>query len=60
MSVSGHGFYTNFNNGMSSKNRAEVENLDCSTTVKAYIAANLELEHSLAYLVEELEKAGKI
>ena len=58
MSVSGHGFYTNFNNGMSSKNRAEVENLDCSTTVKAYIAANLELEHSLAYLVEELEKAG--
>lgn len=58
MSVSGHGFYTNFNNGMSSKNRSEVENLDYSTTVKAYIAANLELEHALAYLVDELEKAG--
>ena len=58
MSVSGHGFYTNFNNGMSMKNRSEVENLDYSTTVQAYLAANLELEHALAYLVDELEKAG--
>lgn len=58
MSVSGHGFYTNFNNGMSMKNRAEVENLDYSTTVQAYLAANMELEHALAYLVDELEKAG--
>lgn len=58
MSVSGHGFYTNFNNGMSMKNRSEVENLDYSTTVQAYLAANMELEHALAYLVDELEKAG--
>lgn len=58
MSVSGHGFYTNFNNGMSMKNRAEVENLDYSTTVQAYLAANMELEHALAYLVDELKKAG--
>lgn len=58
MSVSGHGFYTNFNNGMSMKNREEVENLDYSTTVQAYLAANLELEHALSYLVAELEKAG--
>lgn len=58
MSVSGHGFYTNFNNGMSMKNRAEVENLDYSTTVQAYLAANMELEHALSYLVNELEKAG--
>ena len=58
MSVSGHGFYTNFNNGMSMKNRAEVENLDYSTTVQAYLAANMELEHALSYLVDELEKAG--
>lgn len=58
MSVSGHGFYTNFNNSMSMKNRSYVESLDYSTTVKAYIAANLELEHALAYLVDELEKAG--
>lgn len=58
MSVSGHGFYTNFNNGMSMKNRAEVENLDYSTTVQAYLAANMELEHALAYLVDELEKVG--
>ena len=58
MSVSGHGFYTNFNNGMSMKNRSEVENLDYSTTVQAYLAANMELEHALSYLVDELEKAG--
>ena len=58
MSVSGHGFYANFNNSMSMKNRSYVEELDFSTTVKAYIAANLELEHALTYLVGELEKAG--
>lgn len=58
MSVSGHGFYTNFNNGMSTKNRSEVEDLDYSTTVKAYLAANLELEHALTYLIGELEAAG--
>ena len=58
MSVSGHGFYTNFNNSMSMKNRSDVEELDYSTTVKAYIAANLELEHAMAYLVDELEKSG--
>ncbi len=58
MSVSGHGFYTDFDNAMSEKNRSYVEELDYSTTVKAYIAANLELEHALTYLVNELEKAG--
>lgn len=58
MTVSGHGFYTGFNHAMSSKNREFVENLPYSTTVQSYIAANLELEHALSFLVSELEKAG--
>ncbi|MBQ7875102.1 MAG: sulfatase-like hydrolase/transferase [Oscillospiraceae bacterium] len=58
MSVSGHGFYTDFNQPMASKNYDYVKDLDYSTTVKSYIAANLEFEFAMAYLVEELEKAG--
>lgn len=58
MTVSGHGFYTGFDHAMAAKNRELVENLDYSTTVKSYIAANLELEHALSFLVEELEQAG--
>lgn len=58
MTVSGHGFYTGFNHAMASKNRELVEELEYSTTVKSYIAANLELEHALSFLVSELEHAG--
>ncbi len=58
MTVSGHGFYTGFNHAMASRNREAVEHLDYSTTVQSYIAANLELEHALSFLVSELEKAG--
>ncbi len=58
MTVSGHGFYADFNQAMSTKNKAAVEELPYSTTVKSYIAANLELEYALSYLVEELEKSG--
>lgn len=58
MTVSGHGFYTGFDHAMAAKNRELVENLDYSTTVQSYIAANLELEHALSFLVEELEQAG--
>ena len=35
-------------------------NLDCSDAMKAYIACNYELEKAMNYLVEELEKAGKL
>lgn len=60
MSVSGHNPYTNnpSANAMSAKNWDEVKDLPYSNTVKAYIAANLELEHALTYLVTTLEKAG--
>lgn len=58
MSVSGHGFYTDFNHPIASKNYQYVKDLDYSATVQSYIAANLEFEFAMAYLVEELEKAG--
>ena len=58
MSVSGHGFYTGFQNAMSEKNYDEVKDMDYSETVQAYFAANYELEHALSYLVGELEHTG--
>lgn len=59
MTVSGHQLYTYEGNSMASKNREYVEDLDYSDSVKAYLAANLELEFALEYLMEELEAAGK-
>ena len=58
MSVSGHSSYSYDANAMSRKHWSEVENLPYSEDVKAYIAANLEFEASLTYLVDQLEKAG--
>ena len=58
MTVSGHATYLFQNNAMSRKNQQYVEDLDFSEPVKAYLACNMELEHSMAYLLEELEKKG--
>lgn len=59
MTVSGHGLYNNMGgNAMSTKNFHLTEGLDYSDTVKAYLAAQLELEHAMTYLVERLEQAG--
>ncbi len=58
MSVSGHNPYSTGGNAMSKKNWDRVQNLNCSDTLKAYYAANLELEDALAYLVEKLEEKG--
>lgn len=58
MSVSGHSDYAKDMNAMSKKHWDEVQDLDYSDTVKAYFAAQLELEAALTYLVDELEKAG--
>ncbi len=57
MTFSGHYQY-NWDNTMSAKNREDVEHLDYSEPVKAYIACNLELEYALQYLMERLEEAG--
>lgn len=59
MTVSGHANYNNYGgNAMTTKNFHLVEDLDYSDTVKSYLACNLELEHAMASLVSQLEKAG--
>ena len=58
MTVSGHCRYNQLGNKMSGKNYELVKDLDTSEGVKCYIAANLELEHAMAHLVQQLEEAG--
>ncbi len=58
MTVSGHSNYNRWENYMSDIHWDRVADLDYSSTVKGYLAANMELEDSLTYLVAELEKAG--
>ncbi len=60
MTVSGHMVYDFTGNSQSIKNKDVVANLDCSEEMKAYIACNYELEKAMTYLLEELEKAGKL
>ena len=58
MSVSGHCNYSWSANDMSAKNREAVSGLDYPETVLAYIAAQLELEYALEYIIDALEEAG--
>lgn len=59
MSVSGHANW-GWGNAMSGKNReaAVAAYPNASQPVQGYIAANLELEYALTYLLEQLEDAG--
>ena len=57
MSVSGHNGYTRGENAMARKNWDTVQG-DWTEPVHGYLAANVELENAMAYLVGELEKAG--
>ena len=56
MSVSGHGIYGLDMNDMSRKHWNEVKDLPYSDDVKAYLAANIELDKALEYLIKQLEK----
>lgn len=58
MTVSGHGEYSY--NTISERNAELVEHLDYSDEVKGYLAANIELDRAMEYLLDELEKAGKL
>lgn len=60
MTISGHLQYTFAENAMSRKNQDAVAQLPYSEKAKAYIACNVELDKALEYLIEELEKAGKL
>ena len=58
MSVSGHNGYSVSANAMAKKNWDRVKDLDYSDEVKGYLAANMELEDALTYLINELEEKG--
>ncbi len=58
MSVSGHSGYSTEANAMAKKHWDRVKDLPYSDDVKGYLAANLELEDALTYLVTELENKG--
>ncbi len=60
MTVSGHMFYDFGGNQMASKNAAFVKDLSYSDAVKAYLATQIELDRAMAYLLEHLERAGKL
>lgn len=58
LTVSGHGGYSYSGNAMAEKNKAYVEGLSLSEEAASYLAANMELEHALSYLLEKLEEKG--
>lgn len=64
MTYSGHLPYTYEDNPIAEKNREEAERLTAglpyNDSVRAYVAAQLEFEYALEYLVDQLEKDGML
>ncbi len=60
MTVSGHMNYDFKGNRMSSWNKDAVSDLDMSENARAYLACNIELDKAMAYLLDQLEQAGKL
>ncbi|MBR3691838.1 MAG: LTA synthase family protein [Clostridia bacterium] len=60
MTVSGHQLYTFGGNYQAGRHKEEVAHLNLSDGCRAYLACNLELEYAMKYLIEELDKAGKL
>ena len=60
MTVSGHLNYTFTGNSMSYKNREFVKDLSYSEHIKAYLAANIELDRALEKLLIYLEDSKKL
>ncbi len=58
MTVSGHSGYSRSGNAMTKRHWDRVADLPYSDEVKGYLAANLELEDAMAYVVAELENKG--
>lgn len=58
MTVSGHGGYSY--NTISERNAELVSDLEYSDEVKGYIAANIELDRAVEYLINRLDEAGKL
>ena len=59
MTISGHANYSVSANAISDRNWDAVKDLDYSYAVRSYLAANLELEYAMEYLIGALEEAGK-
>ena len=61
MTVSGHHNYRfGGYNDMADKNEDVVKDLDMGKNAKAYLATNVELDRAVEFLIQELEKAGKL
>lgn len=60
MTVSGHLNYTFTGNYISYKNKDLVSNLPYSEHVKAYLAANIELDRAIESLINKLDEKGKL
>lgn len=60
MTISGHMNYNFSGNRMSKMNQEAVAGLPYSEEGRAYIACNIELDKALEYLIQELDKAGKL
>lgn len=58
MTFSGHYQYNPETNLIAKRNWDLVQDLPYSTQAKAYLSCHIELEKALAYLMEQLEKAG--
>jgi len=58
MSVSGHSLYSPDINAMSARYWDEVADLPYSEEVRAYLAANIDLDRAMEYLIERLEERG--
>ena len=56
MSVSGHSNYDPWDNMMAQKNWGVVADLPYSDRVKGYLAANVELDRAMRYLLRQLKK----
>ena len=59
MSVSGHSNYSREDNDMSKLYWDEVEGLDYSEPVRAYLACNIDLDRAMEYLIGRLEETGQ-
>ena len=58
MTVSAHASYEMSYNAMMNKNWDLVQDMDASSFVKGYMAANIELDRGMEYLIKALEDAG--
>ncbi|MBE6138807.1 MAG: hypothetical protein E7173_03595 [Firmicutes bacterium] len=58
ITLSGHANYNFGGNYIAAKNKELVNHLDYSTTIKAYLATQIELDRALAILINDLKEAG--